>query len=68
MGLNVVRSISLLWIAVMLGAGLAHLLALPNKIHPSREDCLTCCGAVAPVAGLLLLGVGLPRRRRSGAT
>jgi len=41
MGLPVVRFISLLLVAVMVGAGLAHLLALPNKIHLGREDYLT---------------------------
>lgn len=40
MGLCVVRFLSLLLAAVALGAGLAHLLALPNKIHLSREDYL----------------------------
>ena len=41
MGLGAVRFVSLLLTAVALGAGLAHLLALPNKIHLSREDYLT---------------------------
>jgi hypothetical protein len=40
MGLRVVRFLSLLLTAVALGAGLAHLLALPNKIHLPREDYL----------------------------
>ncbi len=40
MGLCAVRFLSLLLGAVALGAGLAHLLALPNKIHPSRWFCL----------------------------
>ncbi len=40
MGLRVVRFVSLLLTAVALGAALAHLLALPNKIHLSRDDYL----------------------------
>ncbi len=40
MGLHVVHFLSLLLVAVALGAALAHLLALPNKIHLSREDYL----------------------------
>jgi len=39
-GLSIVRLLNLLFVAVALGAGLAHLLALPNKIHLSREDYL----------------------------
>jgi len=41
MGLRAARFISLLFTAVALGAALAHLLALPNKIHLSREEYLT---------------------------
>jgi len=40
MGLRVVRFLSLLLTAVAPGAALAHLLALPNKIHLSRDDYL----------------------------
>jgi hypothetical protein len=40
MGLRAVRFLSLLFTAVALGAALAHLLALPNKIHLPREDYL----------------------------
>ncbi len=38
--MRAVRFLSLLLGAVALGAGLAHLLALPNKIHLSRGDYL----------------------------
>lgn len=40
MSLRAMRFLSLVLTAVALGAGLAHLLALPNKIHLSREDYL----------------------------
>lgn len=39
--LKTMRFTSLLSTAVILGAGLAHLFALPNKIHLPREDYLT---------------------------
>lgn len=38
--MRLVRFIGLVFTAIALGAGLAHLLALPNKIHLSREDYL----------------------------
>ncbi|HET6566985.1 MAG TPA: hypothetical protein VFG50_03405 [Rhodothermales bacterium] len=41
MTLNIVRFISVLFIAVAMAAGFAHLLELPNKIRLSREDYLT---------------------------
>jgi membrane protease YdiL (CAAX protease family) len=41
MRLKAVRFISLLFTALTLGPGLAHLLELPNKIHLPREDYLT---------------------------
>jgi len=39
--MKTMRFFSLLSTAVILGAGLAHLFALPNKIHLPREDYLT---------------------------
>jgi hypothetical protein len=41
MGLTVMRFLSLLFTALALSAGLAHLLALPNKIKLPRDDYLT---------------------------
>ena len=40
-GLKIVRFLSLLFTALGLGPGMAHLLALPNKIHLPAEDYLT---------------------------
>jgi hypothetical protein len=52
--LRVVRFLSLLLTAVALGAALAHLLALPNQIHLSREDCLIAFAAL--VLSVLVTG------------
>ena len=41
MGLTVMRFLSLLFTALALSTGLAHLLALPNKIKLTRDDYLT---------------------------
>jgi hypothetical protein len=41
MGLKIVRFLSLFFTALVLGAALAHLLELPNKIDLSRDDYLT---------------------------
>jgi hypothetical protein len=54
MGLRAVRFLSLLFTAVALGAALAHLLALPNKIHLSRDDYLV---AQQIYRGWALLGI-----------
>ena len=54
MGLLVVRFLTLVLTAMALGAALAHLLALPNKIHLSREDYLV---AQQIYRGWALLGI-----------
>lgn len=54
MRLQVVRFLSLLLTSVTLSAGLAHLFALPNKIHLSREDYLV---AQQIYRGWALLGI-----------
>lgn len=41
MGLNTMRFISLLFVALALAPSLAHLLELPNKINLSADDYLT---------------------------
>ena len=41
MGLNTMRFLSLLFVALALGPSLAHLLELPNKINLSADDYLT---------------------------
>lgn len=41
MAMKALRFSSLLFTAIVLGAGLAHLFALPNKIHLPREEYLT---------------------------
>lgn len=41
MALKTMRFLSLLFTAIALGAGLAHLFALPNKIHLPPEEYLT---------------------------
>jgi hypothetical protein len=41
MAMKSLRFVSLLFTAIVLGAGLAHLFALPNKIHLPREEYLT---------------------------
>ncbi len=58
MRLKVVRFLSLLFTALGLGPGMAHALALPNKINLPAEEYRTVqqiyrVATAAPIAGLL---------------
>ena len=73
MTLNTLRLISVVCIAVAMAAGFAHLFALPNKMHLSREDYLTvqqiyrgwALIGIAVVSGLLsTLALTIIVRRR----
>ena len=76
MTLKIVRFISILFTAIALNAGLAHLFALPNKIGLPRDDYLTVqqiyrgwalLGIVLGVAliSTLILTVMVRRKRRT---
>ncbi len=56
MALKVIRFLSLLFTAIAMSAGLAHLFALPNKIDLPRDDYLT---AQQVYRGWALLGIVL---------
>lgn len=71
---DTLRFLSLVFVALALGASLAHLLALPNKIHLPAEDYLTVQGIYRGwallgfvVAGALLSTLMLVIRERGRA-
>lgn len=76
MGLKLVRFLSLLFTSLGLGAGMAHALALPNKINLSAEEYLTVqqiyrgwafLGIVEVAALLSTLALTIMMRKQRGA-